>query len=429
MVRELRPHVVKERSVDMKIIHTSDWHWGGRLHDQDRYAEHEAFAVWLRTLLRHEKPDALVVAGDIFDTCAPSNRAQEGYYSLLAGIYKDELCRAVVVIGGNHDSPSMLNAPAQALVHLKAWVIGEIDAGNPAGEVVLVPDATGKPGLVIAAVPYLREGDLRRDDAGDAEADRTAKLQEGFRAHYAHVAALAREAAGPGVPLVLTGHLNLSGATLSDVRSERALRIGNLGAMPAALLPPADYYAFGHLHTPQALGGHDCCRYSGSPLPMSFAEAGQAKSVAVVEFGPNAGDSVTVRLEEVPVFQRLEQVQGSPDGVSARLRELVAAKASVWVEVQVTTGDGDLGPLWNSLPGLVEGSAVQILAQQDCRPQARPDGARSAEVIGLEQLTPLEVFRMRLADDGGLSDEERQWLPALFAEVLKSVQEADAQRE
>ena len=87
----------------MKIIHTSDWHLGGRLHDQDRYAEHDAFATWLKILLRREQPDALVVAGDIFDTCAPSNRAQATYFALLAAIYKEALCRAVVVVGGNHD--------------------------------------------------------------------------------------------------------------------------------------------------------------------------------------------------------------------------------------------------------------------------------------------------------------------------------------
>jgi exonuclease SbcD len=203
----------------------------------------------------------------------------------------------------------------------------------------------------------------RLAEAGEAEADRTAKLHEGFLAHYGKIAHLVRQEArrqsGRDLPLLLTGHLYLTGARLSDERSERAQRIGNLGALPADLLPDADYCALGHLHTPQRLGQGECCRYSGSPLPMSFGEAGQEKSVAVVEFGPQTGGPVSVRLVPVPVFQRLERVQGSPERIETRLRELLATGASIWVEVQVTAGEGDLGPFWNSLPRLVEDSQVR----------------------------------------------------------------------
>jgi len=420
----------------MKLIHTSDWHLGGRLHDQDRYVEHEAFSAWLLDLLRQERPDALVVAGDVFDTCAPSNRAQEVYFSLLAAIYKEGLCQAVVVVGGNHDSPSLLDAPASVLTHLSARVVGAVDPADPGREVVLVPDRTGQPALAIAAVPYLRDGDLRTAQPGESETDRTARLHEGVRAHYEAIAQRARQQArdqaGRDLPLALTGHLYMTGATLSDERSERAMRIGNLGALPQDLLPAADYCALGHLHTPQALGGGPCC-YSGSPLPMSFAEAKQAKSVVIVEFGPLAGAAVAIQRRTVPVFQRLEQVRGSPESIRARLRELVLATgpepAGIWVEVQVTEGAEDLRAFWGELPRLVEGSAVRILACQNCRPQALAAAARDVEVVGLEQLTPQDVFAMRLADEPGVSDDERVWLAALFADVVKTALEADARRE
>jgi len=167
--------------VAMKIIHTADWHLGGRLHDQERYAEHEAFAGWLKDLLGRETPDALVIAGDLFDTCAPSNRAQADYFSLLAAIYKESLCRAVVVIGGNHDSPSLLDAPARALAQLNCWVVGEADPADPEREVVLVPDASGQPALAIAAVPYLREGDLRREIGMNLKRLQGVKCYRGIR--------------------------------------------------------------------------------------------------------------------------------------------------------------------------------------------------------------------------------------------------------
>ncbi len=418
----------------MKIIHTSDWHLGARLHDQDRQTEHEAFAQWLLALLRREAPDALVIAGDIFDTGAPSNRSQECYYSLLATICGERLCRMVVVIGGNHDSPSLLEAPAAALEHLRTRVIGAIDAADLERQVVVVNGADGHPGLVIGAVPYLREGDLRRDQAGEDDAERQDGLRDGFRRHYEAVAALARqrarEQAGRDLPLLLTGHLYLGGATLSDSTSERAPRVGNLAAVPPGLLPAAEYGALGHLHSPQDLAGAPAWRYSGSPLPMSFGEAGQAKAVAVVEFATEPGTPAAVRLETVPVFQRLEQVTGSPEAIAERLRELVTAGASVWVELQVTAAEGDLGPFWASLPGLVEASAVRILAHQDCRRYAAAAGARDDDaVVSLDDLTPAEVFRLRLDDDPTVSTDERQWLGALFDEVLKAVEETDPQRE
>ena len=137
-----------------------------------------------------------------------------------------------------------------------------------------------------------------------------------------------------------------------------------------------------------------------------------------------------VRLETVPVFQRLEQVQGSPEAIAERLRELVNAGTAVWVEVQVTAAEGDLGPFWASLPGLVDGSAVRILAHQDCRRYGAASAARDeATVVSLDDLTPADVFRMRLDDDPTVSAEERQWLGALFDEVLKAAQETDPQRE
>lgn len=420
----------------MKIVHTSDWHLGGRLHDQDRYAEHEAFGAWLLDLLRQEQPDALIVAGDIFDTCAPSNRAQEIYFGLLAALYKEDLCRAVIIAGGNHDSPSLLDAPAMVLSHLHIRVVGAIDPADPGRQVVLVPDRAGVPGLVVAAVPYLRDGDLRTAVPGETEPDRAARLGEGFRAHYEAIARRARAEAraqtGRDLPLVLTGHLYLTGATVSDERSERAMRVGNLGALPQDLLPAADYCALGHLHTPQALGA-GACGYSGSPLPMSFAEAGQEKSVALVEFGPAAGDPVVTRRRAVPVFQPLEQVRGAPEGIRTRLLELARATGSeppgLWVEVQVTEGDDDLRAFWGELPRLVDGSAVRILACQNCRPQALAAAAREVEAVGLEHLAPQDVFAMRLADEPGLADEERAWLSARFAEVLNTVLEADPRRE
>ena len=105
----------------MKILHTSDWHLGKTLFGEKRYDEHEKFLTWLIGVLKDENIDLIIIAGDIFDTTTPSNRAQELYYSFLCNT-KTTSCRHVVIIGGNHDSPSFLSAPQELLKHLNRQI-------------------------------------------------------------------------------------------------------------------------------------------------------------------------------------------------------------------------------------------------------------------------------------------------------------------
>ena len=177
----------------MRILHTSDWHLGAQLHEQSRIPEQVAFLEWLKALMIKEKPDALIIAGDIFDSCAPSNTAQNLYYDFLSATFKENLCRTVVVVGGNHDSPSLLDAPGNVLTSINTKVVGAVaylrdDSGgyvpNYEKEIVIVKDASGMPGLVIGAVPYLREPDLRTSDALETNTDRSEKLKRGFKEHY-----------------------------------------------------------------------------------------------------------------------------------------------------------------------------------------------------------------------------------------------------
>jgi exonuclease SbcD len=205
----------------MKIIHTSDWHFGAQLYEQSRHPEQEKFTAWLKELMRKEKPDALIVAGDIFDTYSPPNASLELYYSLLGEIIKESLCRTVVVVGGNHDSPTMLDSPDKVLSQLSIKVIGGADIEK---EILFIKDKDGKTGLAVGAVPYLRDADLRLSGEGEDFSDVSSKLRAGLKKHYQEVAKNARAQAGKDVPLLLTGHLFLSKSTkakrsLASVRS------------------------------------------------------------------------------------------------------------------------------------------------------------------------------------------------------------------
>jgi exonuclease SbcD len=407
----------------MKLIHTSDWHLGARLYEQDRAAEQGAFLAWLQSILRAERPDALVVAGDIFDTSAPSNAAQELYYDLLGAVFQESLCRCVVITGGNHDSPSLLDSPENVLAHLNTIVVGAAPE-TPADEAVYVPGREPGTGLVIAAVPFLREGDLRSALPGESAASRAGRQRDGFQAHYAAAAQAARalghaRTGRDDLPLVLTGHCFITGAALSDDKSERArASIGGVDGYPARLLPLADYIALGHLHVPQSVNGRDTCRYAGSPLPMSFAEADQPKSVTCAEFGAQSGAPVTVRTLPVPIFQKLEPLSGTPETILRRLGDLVQTRASVWVEIRVTEGEGLLDTFWNDTATLAKDTPVKILARVNARAARRRAERAAEETERLDTLSPEAVFAMRLAEED-LSAAERAEYTALFNETAR----------
>ncbi|MFO7704906.1 MAG: exonuclease subunit SbcD, partial [Halopseudomonas sp.] len=274
----------------MNILHTSDWHIGRTLYGRKRYDEFEAFLTWLAQTIEDHAVEALLVAGDIFDTSAPSNRAQALYYRFLCRV-AGSACRHVVVIAGNHDSPSFLNAPKELLKALDVHVIGSATP-DPQDEVLVLRDQQGVVELMVCAVPYLRDRDIRTVAPGESVEDKEQKMLDGIRTHYAAVVSAAqqqRQACAATVPLVGMGHLFTAGGQTIDGDGVRELYVGSLAHVTAGIFPSSlDYVALGHLHVPQKVGGLEIIRYSGSPLPMGFGEAKQQKSVCLVSFAQHA---------------------------------------------------------------------------------------------------------------------------------------------
>ena len=153
----------------MKILHTSDWHLGRSLYGRKRYDEFSAFLDWLTQTIENEGIDALLVAGDVFDTSTPSNRAQELYYRFLCRV-STSCCRHVVVIAGNHDSPSFLNAPKELLRALNVYVVGSMT--DPLEDEVIVLHKDEQPEAIVCAVPYLRDKDIRTVEPGETIDDK-----------------------------------------------------------------------------------------------------------------------------------------------------------------------------------------------------------------------------------------------------------------
>ena len=148
----------------MRVLHTSDWHLGRSLFGQKRYEEFSAFLDWLARTLQEKEVDVLVVSGDIFDSGTPSNRAQRLYYDFLRQVYLSS-CRHVVITAGNHDSPSMLGASREILQVLDVHVVGNLPE-DPAEEIKVLRDAQGKVALIVCAVPFLRDADMRLVEEG-----------------------------------------------------------------------------------------------------------------------------------------------------------------------------------------------------------------------------------------------------------------------
>ena len=277
----------------LTLLHTSDWHLGRRLYGKPRYDEFKQFLDWQLQTLREQKVDVLLIAGDIFDTTAPSNQAQNLYYDFLSQVC-DTDCRHVIIVAGNHDSASFLEAPKQLLKAFNIHIIGSM-TDTPTDEVITLSDKAGQPELIVMAVPYLRDRDVRTVGHGERLDDKERKLAQGIKAHYAQIAdiAIAQQAQLKAkykrtIPIVATGHLFTVGGQTMEGDGVRDLYVGSLGSIGAEIFhPQIDYVALGHLHIPQAVGGQPHIRYAGSPIAMGFGESRQQKQVHLLRFDAN----------------------------------------------------------------------------------------------------------------------------------------------
>jgi exonuclease SbcD len=406
----------------MKIIHTSDWHLGKALYGRSRYEEFSAFLDWLCALIESEKADALLVAGDIFDTSVSSSRAQELYYRFLNSVARSAVCRHVVIISGNHDSPSFLEAPKALLRTLNVHVVGVVPE-DPMDEVIVLRNAKGEAEAVVAAVPYLRDRDIRTVAPGEHPDEKNRKLTEGIERHYREVCLAAEQRRlqeGGGIPLIAMGHLFTAHGSTIEGDGVRELYAGALAHVPRSVFPAGiDYLALGHLHEAQKVAGEEHLRYSGAPIPMSFGEAGDRKSVIVVEFSDSKPSACTV---PVPCFQSLERIVGTIESITQRIHELRSEGSNAWIEIDYTGLDVP-EDLRNRFEEAIEGSSLEIRRIKTSQAAAFSLQQETGRET-LEELSELDVFSRRL-DAGNVPEAERASLLQAYREVLDSIREGE----
>jgi len=380
---------------------------------------------WLAETIEKENIDVLLVSGDVFDNTTPSNRAQELYYRFLCRVAASAN-RHVVIIAGNHDSPSFLDAPRQLLKFLNVHVVGCISA-NPSDELIVISDPDGEARMIVCAIPYLRDRDIRTAEDGESVEDKERKIIEGIRAHYRLVCDAAeckRAELGKPVPIVAMGHLFAAGGRTVDGDGVRELYIGALAQVKADVFPECiDYLALGHLHVPQTVGGSDVIRYCGSPLPIGFNEAEKQKSVVVVEFGEN---DPQVKNIPVPSFQELKTIRGDWTDIAASINKLKDKGSSAWLEI-IYEGDEITSNLQERLDEIVAGSSLEILRTKNNRVIERALAGMNPEET-LDDLDVADVFQ-RCLQAHDVPEEQQASLLNAYREIILSINEQDLMSE
>uniref|UniRef100_A4XY74 Nuclease SbcCD subunit D n=1 Tax=Ectopseudomonas mendocina (strain ymp) TaxID=399739 RepID=A4XY74_ECTM1 len=404
----------------MRILHTSDWHLGQHFMGKTRQAEHQAFCAWLLEQVRSHAVDVLLIAGDVFDTGAPPSYAREQYYRLVVEL-RDAGC-ALVVLGGNHDSPAMLGESRSLLAQLGTQVVPGVGV-DLAEQVRVLHDREGVPGAILCAVPFIRPRDVTASQAGQSAQDKQQSLQQAIAEHYRALHQLAqrkRDKLGLALPIIATGHLTTVGASASE--SVREIYVGSLEAFPTSAFPPADYIALGHIHRPQKVGGLEHIRYSGSPIALSFDEARQQKEVLLLTFGDGSLQSITPL--PVPVFQPMASLCGSLKELAGAIAEQAAQgmpERPVWLEVQVSSDDY-LSDLQSRINALCEGLPVEVLRIRRERGTASASLASEARET-LDELSAEDVFSRRLQQET-LDEDDSQRLQELYRQVLETLPRA-----
>lgn len=398
----------------MRILHTSDWHLGQNFYSKSRAAEHQAFLDWLLASAQEHDVDAIIVAGDIFDTGSPPSYARELYNRFVVQLQQTR-CR-LVVLAGNHDSVATLNESRDILAFLNTTVVA--NAGHAP---FILPLRDGTPGAIFCPVPFLRPRELVTSQAGHSGGEKQLLLLSAISDYYQQQYQLACELRGDrALPIIASGHLTTVGASKSD--AVREIYIGTLDAFPASRFPPADYIALGHIHRAQVVGGCEHIRYSGSPIPLSFDETGKNKSVNLVTFANGCLTDVTPLI--VPVTQPLAVLKGDFASISAQLNQWQNndQQPSAWLDIEVTS-DEYMHDIQRKIQAQTETLPVDVLLVRRSRAQ-RDRILAGAQLETLSELQVEDVFARRLALET-LEATQQQRLEQLFNETLHSLNGED----
>lgn len=403
----------------MKIIHTADWHIGQTFFGYDRTEEHQAFFDWLSTQIKEQEIDALLIAGDIFDVANPSAQAQKQFYRFMKNITTDNPGLQIVVIAGNHDSATRLETPVPLLegldIHIRGGIkrdeTGRIDTEDL---IINLHERKGNGRVWCMAIPYLRQGDYPPPETQDSS------YAAGIKNMYETVYREIGQRKAPEDAIIAMGHLQAANCALSEDDGSERLLIGGLEGIPADTFNPGiTYTALGHIHREQRVGKRENVRYSGSPLPMSFAEENYRHGVILLEIG-NGKLLQQEKLTFSPLA-RLLRIPQKPKPLTEVMQELAAlpslspGEPSPYLEVRVLL-NGPEPSLRHQIEEAVEQKQVRLTRVVPFYPSANIAGT-NGDPASERLMEPLEmvqaVYRQKY------NTELPENLTKLFIEALQ----------
>lgn len=390
----------------MRFLHTSDWHVGKPLRNVRRDAEYVAALEEVRDIARRAEVDAVLIAGDVFDSAVPPPEAERVVFHFFTELVSAGI--PAIVIAGNHDHPRRMNAYAPLLQHVGIHMLGEPVPADEGGVIRLANRAETET-ATIAALPWVSERKVRDFESLMEEGKHIEQYADGVSAMLSHLAGAFR----PDTVNLLVAHLLIEDAKVGGPESgERPLHMGQAYVVKRQRLPQdAQYIALGHVHMPQEAVLANAY-YSGSLLQCDFGEAGQQKRVNIIDAAP--GKKAKVEFAPLSSIRQLRNIGAAKKGVTLEeIKALADGVGDAYLKVFVKV-DQPLPGLAAQVRELLP-NAVDIVVE-------RTDLPETEQIDGLARLSPAELFTTYYRSMH--ESEPRPELMALFNELHEQVTSA-----
>ncbi len=367
----------------MKFIHTADWHIGQTFFGYDRMEEHLIFLAWLKDQISFQKVELLLIAGDVFDSPNPSAMAQKTYYKFLRDVTTENPQLNIIITAGNHDSAARLEATNPLLEGMNIYVKGVVKRGTD-GEIDYKDLIIELGDAYVLAVPFLRQGDYHKSDT----------YVDGVKSVYQNLYDLVPDKTKP---IIAMGHLQATGSEVSVSDDSERKNIGGLDGVSPESFDGISYTALGHLHRAQRVSHRENVRYSGTPLPMSFAEKNNKQGVTLVSLEGKEAKIEQLTFEAPTKMLSIPKVPEKIDAVLKELEKLPEGEINIespYLEIKVLITEPDPS-IKHKIDEALKNKSVKIARIQDVQEKS-DDYAAAIKPMSYEELKamdPLEVAR------------------------------------
>lgn len=410
------------------FLHTSDWHLGQFFHNHEREFEHCQFLNWLLQQIKEKQPNALLIAGDIFDVVNPAAKAQKQLYQFLSDAHDLAPHMQTLMIAGNHDSGYRIEQVEPFLAKFNAKAVGIVSKNERQFDLdrLLVPIYDEQKNVVAwcLTLPYLRSAEITGLN------EHTSNNQSAIAYLHQQLIAEAKTRKQPHQALILMSHAHMQGGETSD--SERPIVVGNEEALSTALFDDViDYVALGHLHKPQKVS-HEHIRYSGSPIPLSFSERHYKHQVLDVHIDSEADENQRFQYESLIIPRTVDVIrirEALPNLVQAvqalTVGEIDALEQRHFLEIEYTTDAPPPVDLRQQIEHALPPNRYRLLRLSRIA-QRNPIDDQTTSKVDLEPPTPEKLFMSLWEKMGYQQDESVQ---RDFLQLLQEAQqESDEQQ-